>query len=126
MLTPEDIQFIKNNRLEMTANRTVTITAQRVTQSGEHPITGEPIEATEEVQFEVVLKDIDSVRSGERSTVDGITLQTDDIYITFFDGTDLTGITDIFHDGKRYRIIATDPRGLGVVNRIEAIARLVS
>lgn len=125
MLTPEDIQFIKDNRMDITANRTVTITAQRVTQSGEHPITREPIETTELVTFEVVLKDIDSLRSGERSTVEGIELQSDDILVSFFGDADLTGITDFEYNGKKYRIIAVDERGIGQINRFEVIARLV-
>lgn len=125
MLTPEDIQFIKDNRREITANRTVTITAQRVTQSGKHPITGEPIETTEPVTFEVVLKDIDSLRSGERSTVEGIELQSDDILVTFFADADLTNITDFEYKGKTYRFVAIDERGIGQTNRFEVIARLV-
>jgi len=125
MLTPGDIQFIKDNRLDITANRTVTITAQRVTQSGEHPITRELIVTTEPVTFEVVLKEVDSLRSGERSTVEGIELQSNDVLVSFFADADLTDIAEFEYNGKTYRFIAVDERGIGRTNRFEVIARLV-
>lgn len=128
MLTQADIEFIKANRGELTANRTSKINVKYSDVTERDPFTGEPIGESE------VTRQVDAVVTEVSTGVDreinsGIEVQTGDLNVSI--SIDLIAdiadkITAILYDSKNYEILALDKKGIGVDNRYEIIARLIS
>lgn len=125
MLTQADIEFIKANRGELTANRTSKINVKYSDVTERDPFTGEPIgdtEATREVDAVVT-----EVSAGEdREYVGGVEVLSGDLRISVAIEL-IADIADklvaLVHDGKEYEILAYDKKGIGERNRYELLAR---
>lgn len=128
MLTQADIEFMRQTRSEITANRTSKINVKYSDVTERDPFTGEPVGETE------VTRQVDAVITEISTGVDryldgGIEVQTGDLNVSI--SIDLIAdiadkITAILYDGKDYEILAIDKKGIGVDNRYEIIARLIS
>jgi hypothetical protein len=123
VLTQSDVEFIKLNRSELTANRTEPITLLRASTSDFDPYTGEPTttESTEVVN--VVWKEVSTIANGERDVVNGVELQNNDVQVTFDASVDLTDVLRIERAGLRHTIVTIDEKGIGAINRSECIVR---
>jgi hypothetical protein len=125
MLTSDDLQWIRDNRAEITAGRTEPVTIVITTQTGTDPYTGEPITSTTTATVNVVWEEYSTVTNGDRSVVAGVELRQDDVKVTFDADVDLTGVSKITRQGVEYELIAIDEKGIGAVNRYECVARRV-
>lgn len=125
MLTEHDIEFIKANRRELIANRTLKIIVKYKDVNERDPFTGEPIgdpESTREVDAIVT-----EVSAGEdREYVGGVEVLSGDLRISVAIEL-IADIADklvaLVHDGKEYEILAYDKKGIGERNRYELLAR---
>ncbi|MBU5341301.1 hypothetical protein [Caldifermentibacillus hisashii] len=128
MLTQADIEFIKSNRGELTANRTSKINVKYSDVTERDPFTGEPIGESEVTrQVDAVVTEIST--GVDRDLDGGIVVQTGDltVSISLEQIADIADkITAILYDGKDYEILAIDKKGIGADNRYEIIARLIS
>lgn len=129
MLTEADIEFMKRNRAEITANRTHDITVYYAGEVAYDPITGEPIgEVPGERVVASVVTEISSTASAnsERGLINGIIIETGDIWFSI--SLDLiediaTTITQVKYDDEEYEVLAKDKKGIGQRNRIEFLGR---
>jgi hypothetical protein len=125
VLTEHDIEFIKANRRELIANRTLKIIVKYKDVNERDPFTGEPIgdpESTREVDAVVT-----EVSAGEdREYVGGVEVLSGDLRISVAIEL-IADIADklvaLVHDGKEYEILAYDKKGIGERNRYELLAR---
>jgi hypothetical protein len=125
VLTEHDIEFIKANRRELIANRTLKIIVKYKDVNERDPFTGEPIgdtESTREVDAVVT-----EVSAGEdREYIGGVEVLSGDLRISVAIEL-ITDIADMLvalvHDGKEYEILAYDKKGIGERNRYELLAR---
>jgi len=132
LLTQGDIEFIKQTRAEITANRTHDITVYYPGEGAVDPITQEPIgEATIPRMVPSVVTEISSTAStsSERALENGVAIETGDIWFS----VDLSLIADIAelissvkYDAVEYEILAGDKKGIGERNRIEFLGRRVT
>lgn len=123
MLTQDDANWIKSNRVEITEGRTETITLVRVVSGGNDTYTGEPISTESSESVVVVWKEVSTVANGERDVVNGVELQTGDVQVSFDVGVFLTDVLRLERGSIKYEIVTIDEKGIGVVNRRECIAR---
>jgi hypothetical protein len=128
MLNDYDIEFIRQSRRELVANRTSTIIVKYSGVTERDPFTGEPVGETEVTrQVDAVVTEIST--GVDREINGGIEVQTGDlnVSISLEQIADIADkITAILYDGKDYEILAIDKKGIGVDNRYEIIARLIS
>lgn len=128
MLTQADIEFIKANRGELTANRTSKINVKYSDVTERDPFTGEPIGESEVTrQVDAVVTEIST--GVDRDLAGGIEVQTGDlnVSISIEQISDIAdNITAILYDEKDYEILAIDKKGIGVRNRFEILARMKS
>lgn len=125
MLTERDIEFIKANRRELIANRTLKIIVKYKDVNERDPFTGEPIgdaESTREVDAVVT-----EVSAGvDREYIGGVEVLSGDLRISVAIEL-IADIADklvaLVHDGKDYEILAYDKKGIGERNRYELLAR---
>lgn len=132
MLTDFDIAWMKATRAELIANRTSTIIVKYKDVTERDPFTGEPI-GESEVQRTVqsVVTEISSIaKSGADRWLDsGIEFESGDLWLSInIDdiGDILDKIERIEYDDKQYEILTKDKKGIGAVNRVEIVARLIS
>lgn len=142
MLTKDDVAWIKANRSEILRNRTVIIELLRYVDVGVDPITGEPIrhifgESGEGLtpnltgalewygSADVIWKEF-IANSPELEMIGGVVLENGDVRVTFPPDFEFDGLAYVRYDDTLYTIVAKDRRGIGAVNRIEAIARRVN
>ncbi|MRX54698.1 hypothetical protein GJU41_12010 [Bacillus idriensis] len=136
MLTNDDINFIKANRIEITENRTVPVVLLRTLPGDEDPYTGEfadeyvgnyAMSATMYAEETVlaVWKEYSSVANGDRSVIGGVELQQDDVQMTLDASVDMVGIERVKYLGETFEIITVDRRGIGDTNRYECVVRRV-
>lgn len=126
MLTEHDIEFIKNNRSEITANRTETITLVHVTKGESDPYTGESTETESREIVEAVWKEYSTVTNGDLTVIGGVELRQDDVKVTFDSSVVLSDVKVIERDGADFTIVAIDEKGIGVTNRLECVVRRVT
>lgn len=128
MLNDYDIEFMRQTRSEIIANRTSKINVKYSDVTERDPFTGEPIGESEVTrQVDAVVTEIST--GVDRDLDGGIVVQTGDLNVSI--SIDLIAdiadkITTILYDGKDYEILAIDKKGIGVDNRYEIIARLIS
>lgn len=128
MLNDYDIEFMRQTRSEIIANRTSKIDVKYSDVTERDPFTGEPIGELEVTrQVDAVVTEIST--GVDREINGGIEVQTGDLNVSI--SIDLIAdiadnITAILYDGKDYEILAIDKKGIGVDNRYEIIARLIS
>lgn len=132
MLTQADIEFMRQTRSEVIANRTSKINVKYSDVTERDPFTGEPIGESEVTrQVDAVVTEISSAINArvDREIIGGIVVQTGDltVSISLEQIADIADkITAILYDSKNYEILALDKKGIGVDNRYEIIARLIS
>ena len=127
MLSKEDIEMIKQTRLEIIGNRTEPITIIVEQEAGRDPITGEPIPA-DPLRYETkaVVTDVSTMANHDRSLVAGVEIRKDDIQFSV-DYRDLHGVDEpkvIEYRDQVYEVLSIDHKGLGVLNRVECLGRL--
>ena len=125
MLTPDDIQWIKANRSELTAGRTESVTLIRQSVSDVDPYTNEPITSETREVVPAIWKEVSTVSNGDRSVVNGVELRQDDVLVTFDSDVDLSGVIAIERNGVKFSLVTIDEKGIGAVNRYECVARRV-
>lgn len=128
MLSQSDIDFIKGTRKEITQNRTMNITLIGEVETGENPITKEPIveEVTENI--DAVVTEITSAVNLDRDLINGVEVEEGDLWVDV-DLDDLTALTSKDIKSLRYldddyTVMATDLVGLGELNRVTMVGRL--
>lgn len=124
MLSREDIEMIRSTRAEITHNRTEHVTLIHVVPGATDPWTGEPTGDEQVAEIaDVVWKEYSSVAVGERSVIGGIELEKDDVKVSFEPTVVLSDVSRIVRKGEPYTLVTVDEKGLGGINRYEAIAR---
>jgi hypothetical protein len=129
MLTPEDIEFMRQTRVEIVSNRQSNINIVYEDGAVIDPITGEPLGGgiTRRPALAVVTEV--SSQAADRYLVNGIEVEKGDIRfsVAIEDVADIYDkLTTVEYDGKTYEIIAKDKKGIGVRNRVEVVGRLKS
>lgn len=128
MLTKGDVEWIKQNRREITQNRTQPIDVIGELVIGEHPLTGEKI--TEETSYPTtaLVTEIVSAFKADVSMVQGFIVEDGDLWVDL-DIEDLTievaDLKKIKYRDNYYSVMAKDRAGLGGTNRIIIVARRV-
>lgn len=123
MLTQDDANWIKSNRVEITEGRTETITLVRAVIGGNDPYTGEPTNTESSESVAVIWKEVSTVANGERDVVNGVELQTGDVQVSFDASVILTDVLRLERGSIKYEIVTVDEKGIGAINRRECIAR---
>lgn len=132
MLTKQDIEMIRSTRAEVTNNRQTLITIAYEGAGTVDDITGEVIGGMEERRDVMsVVTEISTVADSgiERLIVGGVAVEKGDVWLS----VDFALIADIAdkidklrYDGVWYAVMASDKKGLGVINRVEVLGRVLS
>jgi hypothetical protein len=130
LLTPEDIEYMRNTRAEVVANRQSNITLIYADGGDIDPITGELISGgTMEKPTVGVVTEISSQVKIDRYLESGLEVEKGDIWFSVA----IDEITDIYetirtvkYEGKTYEVISKDKKGIGERNRSEFVGRLVT
>lgn len=130
MLTPEDIEFMKEARKEIVSNRQSSITLIYEDGGAIDPITDEVIEPTK-VPFNTlgVVTEISSQVKYDRYLSNGIEVKKGDIWLSVAldEIADIyENVTSVTYDGKSYEILSKDKKGIGERNRAEFVGRLIT
>lgn len=132
MLTKQDIEWMKGNRKETTANRTTLTTIAYEGAGTKDPWSGEVIPGGRvERDVDAVVTEISSQAGTgiERKLLDGIAVEDGDVWLSI--DFDLVSniydyLTELRYDGDWYTILALDKKGIGERNRIEVLGRLIT
>jgi len=128
MFTKSDAEWVKANRKELTNNRTIPITLVGLREVGRHPVTNEP--ETEEVpeDTEAIVTELTSAFKMDLKLDGGVEYEKGDIWVVIdlddlpIDDDDIVKL--LYRDGK-YRVVAKDRQGLGMLNRLIIVGRKV-
>ncbi|QYG88348.1 hypothetical protein [Bacillus atrophaeus] len=129
MITPEDIEFMKQARADFVGGRTFDVTLFYTGEVERDPITGEPLPQPEPKKRVVpsVVTEISSQVKIDKYLADGIEIQSGDIWFSIA----IELIEDIYdslksviYDEKTYEILSVDKKGIGSRNRAEIVGRL--
>lgn len=130
MITPDDIEFMKQSRAEMETNRMKRITMITRVQVGQDRYTKQPIyDDVNHVVMSVVTEI--SGTSGvaiERKLDNGMSVIDGDIQFSVSIDQITTNTDDyktIVYNGERYMILAADLKGIGERNRVEFLGRVI-
>lgn len=129
MLTPEDIEFMRNTRAEVVANRQSTITLKYADGGEADPITSEVTEVTQMKPTVGVVTEISSQVKIDRYFENGIEVEKGDIWfsVVIEELADIyDSITEVEYDGRNYEVISKDKKGIGQRNRAEFVGRLIA
>lgn len=130
MITPEDIEFMKQTRAEIVAGRQSAITLIYADGGAKDPITGEVTEPIEtSVLANAVVTEISSQVKIDRYLESGIAVEKGDIWFS----VDIDTIASVYdqlervnYDGKDYEVLSKDKKGIGQRNRAEFVGRLIT
>lgn len=132
MLTNEDIEFIKDSRAEVVANRRRLILIEYETEGVRNPITGVVEGGTGEAEVLSVVTDRTSRVAAERVIREDAEVVEGDIWFSI-DITELervnvsaSDIKRVTHNGDEYSVVASDPKGIGEYNRFEFVGKRVT
>lgn len=130
MLTEQDIELIKDTRREVYANRTHDITLTIPAKSGRDPITGNPIK-TDPVEHgcEAIVTEVSTSTKADRYLDGGIRVEKGDVlfHVDYDELDDIEADYErVKYRGNDYEIINAAHKGLGEINRIEFLGRLIS
>lgn len=130
MLTPEDIEFMKEARAEIIANRTSNITLIYEDGGTSDPITGEPTGTTEvTIAAQAVVTELSSQVKYDKSVINGIEVQAGDLWfsvdIVVVEAV-LARLERVIYDAKTYELLSRDKKGIGARNRVEFVGRLIT
>lgn len=128
MLTDADIALIGATRKEMTHNRQTLITIAYEGAGTVDDITGEVIGGKDEKRD--VMSVVTEISTGdERTIVGGVVVEKGDIWLSI-DFEVIADIADkldkVRYDGVWYAVMASDKKGLGAINRIEVLGRVLT
>jgi len=132
MLSKADVEWIKGNRKEVTSNRQSQITIAYAGESTKDEITGEEIAGKPETRevMSVVTEITTLAEAGiERLVENGVIIEKGDLWlsISYDQVSDINGRFDrILYDGVWYSVLASDKKGIGTINRIEVVGRVIS
>lgn len=129
MLNEQDLEFIRDNRDEITHLRTVPVILFHVTLSETvDPLTGEAIEAEREEVAECTWSNITSGGAGSDDIVmvGGVVAEAGDAIANFDIAVNLEGVERVQHEGYLWRLRAKDEIGLGVPNRHYVLLRRIT
>jgi hypothetical protein len=129
LLTPEDIEFMRNTRAEVVANRQSPITLKYADGGEADQITGEISGVTQTKQTVGVVTEISSQVKIDRYLENGVEVEKGDIWfsVAIEELADIyDSITEVEYDGKSYEVISKDKKGIGQRNRAEFVGRLVT
>ncbi|RPF54735.1 hypothetical protein [Abyssicoccus albus] len=131
MLTEEDLQFIKDTREEVIANRTVDIIVTFATEGKENPFTGE----VSSVEYDKTLRSVVTDRTSRVAAQDriyqGEYIEQGDLWFSIdideFSAEDKPrDMKYVIHDGLKYSVSSHDPKGIGeMVTRWEFVGKRV-
>jgi hypothetical protein len=130
LLTPEDIEFMRQTRSEVVANRQSPITL-RYEDGGEvDPITEEVIDGESQEKPTVgVVTEISSQVKIDRYLENGVEVEKGDIWfsVAIEELTDIyEKITGVTYNGKSFEVVSKDKKGIGERNRAEFVGRLIT
>lgn len=128
MLTDADIALIGATRKETTHNRQTLITVAYEGAGTVDDVTGEVIGGKDEKRD--VMSVVTEISTGEeRKIIGGISVEKGDIWLSIdFDLiADIAGKLDkLRYDGVWYAVMASDKKGLGAINRVEVLGRVLT
>lgn len=132
MLTDADIALIGATRKEMTHNRQTLITIAYEGAGTVDDVTGEVIGGKDEKRD--VMSVVTEISSGtgagvDRIIVGGVEVEKGDIWLSIdFEAiADIAGKLDkLRYDGIWYAVMASDKKGLGAINRVEVLGRVLT
>lgn len=136
MLTKDNIEQIKANRKQLEKNRLKLITLV-VLSEYEHPLTGEIItEDEQELGVKSIVTERSSRTAPELVRQDGAEVREGDLWFSVSrDELERVGLTDTesydsimycIDDDRRYRVVSWDRKGLGEMNRLEMLGKVVT
>jgi hypothetical protein len=130
LLTPEDIEFMRETRAEVVANRQSPITLIYEDGGEIDSITGEVIDGTEILTPTVgVVTEISSQVKIDRYLENGIEVEKGDIWfsVAIEELIDIyEKVTGVTYGGHNYEVISKDKKGIGQRNRAEFVGRLIT
>lgn len=130
MLTPEDIEFMKQTRAEIVAGRQSAITLIYADGGTKDPVTGEVTEPIEtSVLANAVVTEISSQVKIDRYLESGIAVEKGDIWFSVDIDTIVSfyeQIERVNYGGKDYEVLSQDKKGIGQRNRAEFVGRLIT
>jgi nicotinate-nucleotide pyrophosphorylase len=124
MLTSGDVNFIKNNRADIVASRTDSVTFTRLSAGTVNVYTGETTGQTATTTAtDVVWKEL-SVENV--AVLQGVEIRKGDVMMTVDGAITIANVTKVTRGGIDYAIITYTERGLGGKNRYECVVRRVT
>jgi hypothetical protein len=129
LLTPEDIEFMRETRAEVVANRQSPITLIYEDGGEVDPITGEISEVTQTKQTVGVVTEISSQVKIDKYLENGVEVEKGDIWfsVAIEELTDIyEKVTGVIYNGKTYEVLSKDKKGIGQRNRAEFVGRLIT
>jgi hypothetical protein len=130
LLTPEDIEFMRQTRSEVVANRQSLITLIYEDGGEVDPITEEVIDGESQEKPTVgVVTEISSQVKIDRYLENGVEVEKGDIWFSVAIGEleDIYDtITEVEYDGQSYEVLSKDKKGIGQRNRAEFVGRLIT
>src|SRR5699024_9756071 len=120
MFTKSDAEWVKANRKELTNNRTIPITLVGLREVGRHPITNEPKTKKVSKNTEAIVTELTSAFKMDLKLDGGVEYEKGDIWVVI-DLDDLPidddDIVNLLYRDVKYRVVAKDRQGLGMLNR---------
>jgi hypothetical protein len=130
LLTHEDIEFIRQTRSDVVANRQSPITLIYADGGEVDPITEEVIGGdTKSKPTFGVITEISSQVKIDRYLENGVEVEKGDLWFSVAIGelADIyEKITSVTYIGKSYEVISKDKKGIGERNRAEFVGRLIT
>jgi hypothetical protein len=130
LLTQEDIEFIRQTRSDVVANRQSPITLIYADGGEVDPITEEVIGGdTKSKPMFGVVTEISSQVKIDRYFENGVEVEKGDIWfsVAIEELTDIyEKITGVTYNVKSYEVVSKDKKGIGQSNRAEFVGRLIT
>lgn len=129
MLTDRDIAWMKENRSQITNNRTEPFELTILVAGSTDPFTGDTTYTEDTQVIDGTWKSLISQSGGEGEIeyVNGVKVETDDVIVNFDISVDIENVSQIKRllTGDEYVIKAKDMLGIGTPNRHFVLLELV-
>lgn len=135
MLTDKDIAFMKSSREQIQTKREQTISLE-IEGGYYHELTGEFIEENVSKEVVAILTERSSRTAPELVRQDGSEVREGDLWLSIsrteleridlYTTSDYDSIKYIIDKDRRYRVVAHDRKGIGDMNRLELLAKVVT
>jgi hypothetical protein len=129
MLNTQDIEFMNDNRAEVTQRRLKPLTLKRTVVGEEDPYTGNPTTTyptSEVLGTWMALTGGGMGGGGDYEFVDGVKVASGDVVANISTEYEVEGTTEVVRDGKRYKVRAIEKLGIGVENRYFVLLRRIT